>query len=404
MQDSEPISTPLTRDADRAQLAQLDAEIHKLQLALSALYAERKPVQDRLDSYIYPVMTLPNEYSSSISQSILRARLFWGMARRQNWPKFAVAGEEIALATPALWRAIELFEDDRGGRSLDVQIAIMQTWLKRSGSLPLSILLRDNMPHTHSRQRAIAGALDDLLDHRARWEYVLLSLPDKYDSRYSHRFQGPMPLLLELELRYGSQFRLDVVLGRLNAPKLGVALIPFFAMAPWQLISCIPLAQLTRLQLQSLHPVTAIAILRETKNLVDCRLALMDHRVSSNSNTITVVHLPRLEILILQSGFTSISRSVEFLHALRAPNLRQLCIEAPLYSDDPVLLSAILQSMGCNLQLLNLFISQTKTSLDQYQAALPNVPDLHHGFPTFQGWDLVELYGSRQKIRQYQGI
>ncbi|KAJ7061017.1 hypothetical protein C8F01DRAFT_1141607 [Mycena amicta] len=388
---SSPPATP-SRDADRSRLAQLDAELHKLRL-------ERTTTQDRPDSYI---MTLPNEIFSEIFIHYLPTYPICppllGDGSPTELTQISSRWREIALATPALWRAIEVFHDTSGGRSPDVQVATMQTWLKRSGALPLSILLGGARGYT---RRPDSGhwtiALDYPLDHCARWEYVLLHLAGKYDSSYSHRFQGPMPSLLQLELRYNSPFRLDVVLGRLNAPKLGVALIPFFAMAPRQLISCIPLAQLTRLQLKSLHPVTAIAILRETKNLVDCRLVLMDHRVSSNSNTITVVHLPRLEILILECGVTSISRSVEFLHALRAPNLQQLCIEAQLYSDDPVLLSAILQTMGCNLQLLNLFISWAIASLDQYQAALPNVPDLHHGFPTFQGWDLVELYGSRQK-------
>ncbi|KAJ7073965.1 hypothetical protein C8F01DRAFT_1360711 [Mycena amicta] len=397
MRDSEPVSTPFTRDADRAQLAQLDAEIHKLQLALSALHAERKPVHDRLDSYIHPVMTLPNEIVSEIFIQYLpiypACPPLFGDGSPTELAQICSRWRSIAVATPALWRAIELFEytTGSGGRSLDVQVATMRTWLKRSGSLPLSILLGDNIPDNDDGQRAIAGALDDLLDHRARWEYVLLSLPN-YDSRYSHRFQGPMPSLLQLQLQYAEEFELDIVIGRLDAPKLRNVSVLVFAMTPQRLVPCIPWVKLTQMNLRFVNPFVALAILRETENLVGCQLVL-DDSTPNNSDTVSVVSLRRLKTFILDSyDYSAPRRTVECLCAIRAPGLKQLQIWAQLHSDAPAVLYAILQSIGCNLQ--RLCITRTIKPRDEYLASFPDVPDLDlsQELPRYKGWDPLELY------------
>ncbi|KAJ7073959.1 hypothetical protein C8F01DRAFT_1360705 [Mycena amicta] len=393
MRNSEPVSTPLTRKADRAQLAQLDAEIHKLHLALSALYAERKPVQDRLDSYIYPVMTLPNEIVSEIFIQYLPAYPvcppLLGNGSPTKLAQICSRWRSIAVATPALWRAIGLFEYTIPGRSPEVQIATMQTWLKRSGSLPLSILLSDN--YTDGRRPAIAGAIDHLLDHCARWEYALLSLPNEYDSRYSHRFQGPMPSLLQLQLRYDEEFQLDVVIGQLDAPKLRNVSVQIFDMTPQRLIPCIPWVKLTQLNLHYVTPVVALAILRETENLVDCRL-VFDDSTPNNSDAVSVVSLRQLKTFILDSyDYSAPRRTVECLCAIRAPGLKQLQIWAQLHSDAPAVLSSFLQSIGCNLQ--RLCITRSTKPRDEYLATFPDVPDLDlsQESPRYKGWDPLEL-------------
>jgi hypothetical protein len=63
-------TSSVTMAADRARIAAIDAEILSLQNALTLLQTQREPIKQRLDSYTYPVLTLPNEITSkSLSNS-----------------------------------------------------------------------------------------------------------------------------------------------------------------------------------------------------------------------------------------------------------------------------------------------------------------------------------------------
>ncbi|KAJ7235301.1 hypothetical protein B0H12DRAFT_149278 [Mycena haematopus] len=53
-------------EADRARVAAINAQMADLENSLSALRLEQVQVQSRLDSYKYPVLTLPNEITSEI--------------------------------------------------------------------------------------------------------------------------------------------------------------------------------------------------------------------------------------------------------------------------------------------------------------------------------------------------
>ncbi|KAJ7471095.1 hypothetical protein FB451DRAFT_1473188 [Mycena latifolia] len=55
------MSTATTRAADRAHIADIAAQILTLKPSLRVLRAEQQRTQERLDSYTYPVLTLPNE-------------------------------------------------------------------------------------------------------------------------------------------------------------------------------------------------------------------------------------------------------------------------------------------------------------------------------------------------------
>ncbi|KAJ7769251.1 hypothetical protein B0H14DRAFT_3509476 [Mycena olivaceomarginata] len=55
-----------TLAADRARLADLDAQILDLERSLSALRSQRQPVFERLSACTYPVLTLPNEITTEI--------------------------------------------------------------------------------------------------------------------------------------------------------------------------------------------------------------------------------------------------------------------------------------------------------------------------------------------------
>ncbi|KAF8134203.1 hypothetical protein K438DRAFT_1883436, partial [Mycena galopus ATCC 62051] len=97
---------------DRARVADLDADILRLERSLSALRSQRHLVLERLDSYKYPVLTLPNEITAEIfTHSLLLypdCPPFAGRDSPTLFTQICRQWREIALETPILWRAILL--------------------------------------------------------------------------------------------------------------------------------------------------------------------------------------------------------------------------------------------------------------------------------------------------------
>jgi hypothetical protein len=124
---------------DRCRLADIAAQILDLERALSVLRAEQALVQERLDAYKYPVLTLPNEITSEIFLHFLPSYPTPPPLTGIHSPTFLTQicrkWREIALATPAIWRAIRL-TDSR--ISYEQRGQISEAWMTRSGTSPLS--------------------------------------------------------------------------------------------------------------------------------------------------------------------------------------------------------------------------------------------------------------------------
>ncbi|KAJ7612331.1 hypothetical protein DFH06DRAFT_152013 [Mycena polygramma] len=160
------------RAADRARIADLDARMMELEASLTALKEEKKLVQDRLAAYAYPVLTLPNEITSEVfihclpvypkcpaPIGILSPHLLCQICRK--W-------RDIALTTPALWRAVSLTL--RAPDRLEQAVCLLESSLARSGSRLLSIELKDNSTVDMSQFCRI------IADYRARCEHLALSI------------------------------------------------------------------------------------------------------------------------------------------------------------------------------------------------------------------------------------
>jgi hypothetical protein len=145
-----------TIDADRTRLVDIEAQILDLERSLSVsenlreperalatLRAEKTQVQGRLDSYKYPVLTLPNEIVSEIFVHFLppypQCPPLSGILSPNTLTRICRQWREVALATPALWRAIGL-SDHR--ISFEQQHHITINWLKRSRHCPLKFHCR----------------------------------------------------------------------------------------------------------------------------------------------------------------------------------------------------------------------------------------------------------------------
>ncbi|KAJ7859526.1 hypothetical protein B0H14DRAFT_3629560, partial [Mycena olivaceomarginata] len=250
-----------TLAADRARLADLDAQILDLERSLSALRSQRQPVVfERISAYIYPVLTLPNEITTEIL-------FIHFLPNYPRWPpltgpdsptllaQICREWRDIALETPALWRAISL---SNSRIPFEHRVHLCNLWLSRSRCSPLSLeLYRHPIYPLHMNELVSA-----LVSHRARWERLIVN-----DFSLSHllAMDGPMPLLRTLELYTDN---LDIQVSFLEAPLLRTVVL-------WDAATetiALPWAQLTSLTLSDVSPQYCASILRQTSNLIHCAL------------------------------------------------------------------------------------------------------------------------------------
>ncbi|KAJ7672395.1 hypothetical protein DFH06DRAFT_1082346 [Mycena polygramma] len=182
--------------ADRARIAQIDVQILELEASLHALKEERKSLQNRLDAYRYPVLTLPNETVSEIFVHFLPAYPKCpppiGLLSPYLLCRICRKWREIALATPALWRAFSLsLQKKRLPRTL----RLMKLSLERSGSCLLAIVLKRYLAES-SKQAQFVRAITK---HCARWEHLTLYIHEPLDALPG----GDLPLPYLRTLRLG---------------------------------------------------------------------------------------------------------------------------------------------------------------------------------------------------------
>ncbi|KAJ6562389.1 pyridoxal phosphate-dependent transferase [Mycena capillaripes] len=185
-------------EADRARVTAIEAEIldpeqRSFPITSSALQAERALAQERLDSYKYPVLTLPSEIVSEIFLHFLPTYPLCppltGLFSPILLTHICHEWREIALSTPMLWRAIAI------PSSIERRAHIVETWLNRSGHCPLSIELNGRKAFEQPPKVFVSVIL-----RRARWEYFNLTLDDAPPLSHLASFEGPTPLLKHLDL------------------------------------------------------------------------------------------------------------------------------------------------------------------------------------------------------------
>ncbi|KAF8126112.1 hypothetical protein K438DRAFT_1891089, partial [Mycena galopus ATCC 62051] len=204
--------------ADRALVTDIDAKILDLERSIFALRTEKQLVQERLNSYKYPVLTLPNELTVEIFIHFLPPypdySLFTGHDSPTLLAQVCRQWREIALETPTLWRAMSLSD-----------------------------------PNDIDDELHASEILAAVVPHRTRWEYLDLDLSPSHIAI----IQGPMPLLCCLDLTLD-----DGTISFREAPSLRS--ITLRATPPSKI--AFPLQQITSLTLHL------------TSNLVHCELSI----------------------------------------------------------------------------------------------------------------------------------
>ncbi|KAJ7113024.1 hypothetical protein C8R44DRAFT_984867 [Mycena epipterygia] len=360
------MSTAATRAADRARNADIEAEILHLQRRVSALRIEQAHIQDRLVSYTYPVLTLPNEILSEIFIQFLPVYPLYppmlGLLSPNLLAQICRKWCEVALSTPALWRAISLnrYSDHMDDNILQ-QVHILQSWLRRSGSCPLSIQMDGGMDRGF-----ILDVFEAIVPHRARWEYLKITHTSLSDLL---TIEGPMPLLRNLdvvlydnEMPPASAFR--------QAPRLraftDTRRYAHLAYPP----DFLPWLQLTSVTLAFVTPAECAPILMQTVNLVHCELAMSGGRIDQPD-----IQLSGLESLVLMKHRKRHLRLPRYLNTFIVPALRRLQVPDEFLGWSSIdTLKSFISKSGCQLQGVCI---TGKRSLHRasYRHAFPSIPN-----------------------------
>ncbi|KAJ7914442.1 hypothetical protein B0H13DRAFT_2325323 [Mycena leptocephala] len=340
--------------ADRDRIAKLDVILMSLGDSLPSLKKERRLLQARLDAYVYPVLTLPNEVVSHIFLKALprypKAPPLSGPFSPTSLGQICREWRAIALSTPMLWRAISFIAPDKfwgpDKSQLDLafqrNLPLLRLWLERSGACPLSIQLTGE-----------TRLLDALIPHIHRVEHLKLASPNVQDLQSTIEHSFPILRCLELSRRYNLSDHPTF----LRAPRLNY--LHLWGFHDSQL--SFPWTQITTLLLDILETRDAAAILNNTVNLVHCILDLLpDDKPAEVSYTIRPLEqlkgisitkitapllrwltLPALHKVVLAHGGSVVDR--EFLDDLLGCITRSNCcpqvlhiLDEPSASDSPI--------------------------------------------------------------------
>ncbi|KAJ7470987.1 hypothetical protein FB451DRAFT_324330 [Mycena latifolia] len=330
-----------TNASARARISALDAQISDLELALDGFRHKRRVVQEQLDSYIYPVLTLPNEIVSEIFTHFVpvypACPPMVGLFSPSTLGQVCRKWREIAVSTPSLWRAI--------GLDLDLeyhpnQLRLFETWLERSGVAPLSINLRDYEPGLD-----ISPVVTAVVGHAFHCEEMKLHI-SLSDIQILSSQNLPTLRALTIDPSEKCPHGADPIILFDQAPNLanitlGRCFDPFRLVLPWM--------QITTLCGKCLFVDELMEILRLAVNLVHCRVSIQGDIV------VGMMQVPHMHLQDLSvTAMNPFEYTEGLLDNLTLPALRNLRIPEPWISPTPcaTLTGWILRS-GCGLKQLH---------------------------------------------------
>ncbi|KAK7012902.1 F-box domain-containing protein [Favolaschia claudopus] len=348
-------------EADRAFIAEndarileLEAEIYALRCSIALLEHAKKPAQERLDSYKYPISTLPPEIVAEVFLHFLptypEPPPLVGPDSPTILAEICRQWREIALSLPALWSAIPLTS------TVKTVTSLAPVWLERSGCLPVSITATDD--------DELFPVFCNLIPHCDRWEHLKLSLEntDNIDA-----LNVPMPLLSSLDIYLGNQCLsestpLDL---QRRLPSLRSVILDDYGRPSFIL----PWSQLTSLTLRYMYPRQCMLILQQTLHLEHLVLSFLEPGYRPDEFPDTV--LKRLESLHFEKRS---HLNAVFSTKLVTPALLRLHFAILVDSDPIEPLKAFIAKSGCLLHELR--VSEDSVSEDACREAFPLIPNI----------------------------
>ncbi|KAK7031831.1 F-box domain-containing protein [Favolaschia claudopus] len=351
-------------EQDRALFAQKGAEILDIEAQMAVMARTLAAVRDaqqliweRLQSYKYPVLSLPTEIVAEIFVHTIPPYPQPPSPFNNYSPTILTLichqWREIAIGTPQLWRTISLVTPERISLKSQHAFRLTSLWLKRSGSCSLSIHAADLTP-----------VLSVLLSERARWEHLKLSVLDHLPTDMQ---DGPFPSLRSLDLFIPrTHSATPFLIHSLSAPLL--CSVTVFAQHAG--VIDLPWAQLTSLTLRIRKTPDFRRILRQTRRLVHCTLYCYDV-VRDPDDLGPEISLPRLESLNI--SLDDDGEMDDVLESLMVPNLEILRISEDTLRPQPIeTLKSFISKSNCKLKEIRI-TGAAISSEEAYRVAFPSI-------------------------------
>ncbi|KAJ7711666.1 hypothetical protein B0H16DRAFT_592200 [Mycena metata] len=368
---ADPQAARERRVADRARILDIAARIIDLECSHRVLRAEKKlleaeqeTLQERLDAYTYPVLTLPPEIVSEIFVHFLpvypKRAPQKGLLSPITLGQVCRLWRQIAFSTPQLWRTFTLvLYADASERSYQADHVRMEAALRRSGSSPLSVQV-----FSYSRPET-TPLFDTLMAHRARWQHLQIFV----QIHNLAAIDGPFPVLRSLTTsvwipraedarRRSTAFRASPLLHRVAIRQYEEV---FHDMLPW--------SQLTVLAIQSIQIKQCVTILALTPLLVYCDLTFSRHEEGGTEDDmpshIGLAHMKQLKLRGHSPLLNPLSIST-------LPALQRLHVDEASLQPDPIAaLQSLLSRWGSSPQEIR--IGFPALAIHLYSAALPSI-------------------------------
>ncbi|KAJ7458224.1 hypothetical protein FB451DRAFT_1273939 [Mycena latifolia] len=186
-------STPQWRALQRARLAETTAKIRDYRVDLERLEAEREELEGILETFIFPVLSIPAEVMGHIFEDCLPAN---GRVQPSERGAPLVLAQicrhwrDIALSNPHLWSSVDM--TFRRGSSSDYgACALIKTWFRRTKGQPLSITLRCETGRGAMMPLHLLPTISEFSQQWGRLEIAALSS----DISTLDLVRGPFPVL-----------------------------------------------------------------------------------------------------------------------------------------------------------------------------------------------------------------
>ncbi|KAJ7867346.1 hypothetical protein B0H14DRAFT_2504093 [Mycena olivaceomarginata] len=277
----------------------------------------------------YPLRSIPSE-----------SAMLLGQVCRQ-W-------REISISSPRIWQSLQL---ELTPKIHPQQVRLLRSWLRRSGTLPLSISITHKAIETVPAVSCASEIIEEVILHCSRWQYMEIEIP--FDDLKS--IQGAMPCLRHLtigptavpESPPSHPLQLFGLCPQLQHIVLSQYFQPSTVQLCWE--------RVTHVKGLFLYPEECVEILRQTVNISHFEATIE----SSDADLTPVPILLKLESLVFLPGSTEPDDSqMRLLHALTLPSLRILRISEPWFLQNPWASIAELVARSCCI-ITDLFLTES---------------------------------------------
>ncbi|KAJ7253527.1 hypothetical protein C8J57DRAFT_1348365 [Mycena rebaudengoi] len=165
----------------RREASDLTDQIARMQKSLEDLTRKRDVLNEFIDVHlalVSPVRRLPVDIVRSIFLAALpttRNAAISGDEPPLLLCRICQAWRDLALSTPRLWARLHIVAPPSDSHLVQTVRDMVDTWLSRSGTLPLSISL--TLSKTASQETDVSDLFQTLIRHSLRWKHLRISLP-----------------------------------------------------------------------------------------------------------------------------------------------------------------------------------------------------------------------------------